>query len=1123
MRLVFVSSTFKDMQFERDALSVRVAPRIDTFLSLYGENVHFGDLRWGVNTSEMDDLESSKKVLKVCLDEIDDCRPYMIVFIGERYGWIPSRDLLKEAELAKGLDVIDDDISVTNLEIEYGALLNPDFEGRILFYFRNLDLSEMSEEERKIYDSESPLHKEKLDILKQRILKMYPDYVRYYDAKYDKNSGNIVNLEPVMDMVYNDLTRIFKIDLDKYNALPNYARAMMNSHTRMEKYYKGTYRRSDLDYSLGEWKPFDDYFLAKYDEAPLMHCVCGDVGTGRKTFLACLYEDALKLNTVKIPFIVGMDEFTKGKDELINVLLNVFEDELKIPHSENYSIENLAELCKKVGKLNKVFQIFIMNTTHHIDSLIRNLETLCVDDEGCHIKNISFYISDEANEKDSSPLPFARHSRITYVDNIEDKEERINLVKSILKTKHKELPKEIINLIVSKDSGGNPLYLSLIIERLLILDHEDFQNIRNMGDGMEAISRYMSSIVEESGDDIKDISKELLKELVGRINPDLIPLLIRMTTYTDFRIENCNLIRFFKKNNLPFNEVDYSLFSHSIPSLFKDSAFSSEFLEFKCDEILEGAKELLEDLGTKELSKEIVDFVREDEELPEKLKDVYLVLAYHAFNMVDEYALHFLNIVDEFDLVYEDDYQEYLVQYIVECMKVVGDDDDFFYRSIKRMIDLVDEDKYTDYPRLAGYIYLPFLYHLEDTSKYHKWAENLVDVIHYSAMKYKKNKDNDGLFFITMTGINFFFPIINSFKWFQKEDNYELKIIKQYNAVQNVNTRKSFDRFVEMIDKFKEEDKMNAFLLYDMKDYALFNDFTNAMIYGEEEEFLEKRGDLISNLIEDVIDSDGYIFKSIQEERDLTDEEMKTDNGTSLLAVAMRVVESVYEEDDESTVIYYRLFTVLLKQYVDSGIFFNSHTGHFDALFEMISTFVSLTIVLPEANVDDLKQNLKVMMDATKYYLASNPYNYGVIESVLKLITTATYHDIDTLDAFTFIYPIARKSLIYNYDEVIYNHFVINVIQHIGSIIKYQEEADNLIIDLIIQIYLHDNFASDDAFYMIVLLGYKYLKDSERQKDKNDPFIQKYYDEFVSLAYDVSFKEFKKSFFELGKAWEEDL
>ena len=111
------------MQFERDALSSRVAPRIDTFLSLYGENVHFGDLRWGVNTSEMDDLESSKKVLKVCLDEIDDCRPYMIVFIGERYGWIPSSELLKEVERSKGIEVINEDISVTNLEIEYVSFL----------------------------------------------------------------------------------------------------------------------------------------------------------------------------------------------------------------------------------------------------------------------------------------------------------------------------------------------------------------------------------------------------------------------------------------------------------------------------------------------------------------------------------------------------------------------------------------------------------------------------------------------------------------------------------------------------------------------------------------------------------------------------------------------------------------------------------------------------------------------------------------------------------------------------------------------------------------------------------------------------------------------------------------
>ena len=105
MRLVFVSSTFKDMQFERDALNIRLAPRINGFLLQYGEAVRFGDLRWGVNTSELEDIESSKKVLKVCLDEIDNAKPYMIVFIGERYGWIPASSLLDEAMKMKELGI----------------------------------------------------------------------------------------------------------------------------------------------------------------------------------------------------------------------------------------------------------------------------------------------------------------------------------------------------------------------------------------------------------------------------------------------------------------------------------------------------------------------------------------------------------------------------------------------------------------------------------------------------------------------------------------------------------------------------------------------------------------------------------------------------------------------------------------------------------------------------------------------------------------------------------------------------------------------------------------------------------------------------------------------------------
>ena len=71
MRTIFVSSTFKDMQAERDAIRDIVAPMINEKAYSHGDRIDFCDLRWGISTQEMDSNEGSKKVLDVCLREID--------------------------------------------------------------------------------------------------------------------------------------------------------------------------------------------------------------------------------------------------------------------------------------------------------------------------------------------------------------------------------------------------------------------------------------------------------------------------------------------------------------------------------------------------------------------------------------------------------------------------------------------------------------------------------------------------------------------------------------------------------------------------------------------------------------------------------------------------------------------------------------------------------------------------------------------------------------------------------------------------------------------------------------------------------------------------------------------
>ncbi len=95
MRSIFVSSTFRDMQSERDLLHTDIIPTLNSYAEKYQDYLHFIDLRWGVNTNSLNSDESANKVLSICLDEIDKSQPYMLIFIGDRYGWIPERKYIE--------------------------------------------------------------------------------------------------------------------------------------------------------------------------------------------------------------------------------------------------------------------------------------------------------------------------------------------------------------------------------------------------------------------------------------------------------------------------------------------------------------------------------------------------------------------------------------------------------------------------------------------------------------------------------------------------------------------------------------------------------------------------------------------------------------------------------------------------------------------------------------------------------------------------------------------------------------------------------------------------------------------------------------------------------------------
>jgi tetratricopeptide (TPR) repeat protein len=94
---LFTSSTFRDMNDERQELMLKALPALRRVASAKGVFVTFVDLRWGV-TEEQSRLGET---LRTCLREVVRCRPYFLALLGDRYGWAQNADEPHDALLAR--------------------------------------------------------------------------------------------------------------------------------------------------------------------------------------------------------------------------------------------------------------------------------------------------------------------------------------------------------------------------------------------------------------------------------------------------------------------------------------------------------------------------------------------------------------------------------------------------------------------------------------------------------------------------------------------------------------------------------------------------------------------------------------------------------------------------------------------------------------------------------------------------------------------------------------------------------------------------------------------------------------------------------------------------------------
>lgn len=496
---VFLSSTFKDMDAERDLIMNRVAPMLQEHLAQEGMSVQFIDLRWGVNTQDADEDERENTVLRECINEIRESRPFFIGLLGGRYGWIPSDDswqvMLGEMTKEES-DFIrkesQEQKSVTELEILFGALMDADSLRRSLFCFRKADVYEqMDDIARKKFCNQETEADRKLDALKQKIVNGCKEAncsnnIFEYDCQWDGQS--LTGLDSLADFLTYTLYRqilLYEGSSEVQNP-QNEFQILLDADA--EKVAKEVAAFQAEPSMLTEIEDQAYSILSP----TIIH---GVPGSGKTALLCELYSRVEK----GIPLI----HFCRHDESLADIFKKWLADPRLKPDTvygldEDVSVEELAwQLIRAQKHTNDLFYLFIddmhlLKDAHKLmnSPLIaygRLVMVATVDEPFL----VLFEHWKQTNKAEFLKMPFVVTENVAR-----------SIIAHELKSVGKSLPAEVMDKIVdvrgsSFSSYNYPLWLKLVIRRLTMLSTEDFENIRKRGNDDDAITNYLLEIVDD--------------------------------------------------------------------------------------------------------------------------------------------------------------------------------------------------------------------------------------------------------------------------------------------------------------------------------------------------------------------------------------------------------------------------------------------------------------------------------------------------------------------------------------------------------------------------------------------------------------------------------------------------
>lgn len=554
MKSVFISSTFKDMQAERDYFHEKVFPRLQRALQPMGESIQELDLRWGVDTSNMTEEESGKQVLKVCIDAIDRCKPYTVVLLGERYGWIPGISVVKEAGDARVDAHYQENMSITNLEIRYAALDNKQMLERCIFCFRSPKLlNKMEGAQRGIYAAESPEHQARLNLLKEEIRGLPDAKIVEYEADWDPQSEQVIGIENLGEQVYELLLAMMEKELQ--DRKPRTPEEQVETETAflMERYLSTYIPRDAEEYAVLK-QVFDYAFSSRYSflgKKTDYTFLCGEAGSGKSALMASCAHRLMENGDCVLLYFCGAPG-CQSPQMLKRMLIYKLEKFLEIPEGGTRGMpeERLTELNRKLNGrqvicfLDGVDQMFPKGSELYLDVLGLCPQVYFV------MSALSDFPLEELVKKAARP--------VTRIDlgSLRPFQARAVIDAATIR-RGKKLDEELVKDIIQKKGAGNPLYLSLILQRFFMMDGREFRQAEEMSPGMEGLHLYMERLLAELPQEPEVLIRKILLETGARFGEGEFAELLELLAVSRDGLSETELETLMKLEGKPFSQLRF--------------------------------------------------------------------------------------------------------------------------------------------------------------------------------------------------------------------------------------------------------------------------------------------------------------------------------------------------------------------------------------------------------------------------------------------------------------------------------------------------------------------------------------------------------------------------------------